>query len=241
MNTNTMNDIEIIEDDSFSYEGFQVVRGEFFAHIYEPSFTFNNYKVAVNTACIKKLPEFDYVQILVNPDNKKLAVRPCKEDEKDSFRWCTASNKRSPKQITCRMFFAKVISLMGWDPSFRYKLLGKLIRNSTGELLFVFDLSSPEIYRKAVKPDGKVSTSRTPAFPEDWKNQFGVPVDEHRQKMQVNIFNGYAVFGLEEDQKGKAVPTEVPIESEESKNEPSYEQLSILPTIDSSNDTNTGD
>lgn len=241
MNTNTMNDIEIIEDDSFSYDGFQVVRGEFFAHIYEPSFTFNNYKVAVNTACIKKLPEFDYVQILVNPDNKKLAVRPCKEDEKDSFRWCTASNKRSPKQITCRMFFAKVISLMGWDPSFRYKLLGKLIRNSTGELLFVFDLSSPEIYRKAVKPDGKVSTSRTPAFPEDWKNQFGVPVDEHRQKMQVNIFNGYAVFGLEEDQKGKAVPTEVPIESEESKNEPSYEQLSILPTIDSSNDTNTGD
>ena len=241
MNTNTMNDIEIIEDDSFSYEGFQVVRGEFFAHIYEPSFTFNNYKVAVNTACIKKLPEFDYVQILVNPDNKKLAVRPCKEDEKDSFRWCTASNKRSPKQITCRMFFAKVISLMGWDPSFRYKLLGKLIRNSAGDLLFVFDLSSPEIYRKAVKPDGKVSTSRTPAFPEDWKNQFGVPVDEHRQKMQVNIFNGYAVFGLEEDQKGKAVPTEVPIESEESKNEPSYEQLSILPTIDSSNDTNTGD
>lgn len=241
MNTNTMNDIEIIEDDSFSYDGFQVVRGEFFAHIYEPSFTFNNYKVAVNTAFIKKLPEFDYVQILVNPDNKKLAVRPCKEDEKDSFRWCTASNKRSPKQITCRMFFAKVISLMGWDPSFRYKLLGKLIRNSTGELLFVFDLSSPEIYRKAVKPDGKVSTSRTPAFPEDWKNQFGVPVDEHRQKMQVNIFNGYAVFGLEEDQKGKAVPTEVPIESEESKNEPSYEQLSILPTIDSSNDTNTGD
>lgn len=241
MNTNTMNDIEIIEDDSFSYDGFQVVRGEFFAHIYEPSFTFNNYKVAVNTACIKKLPEFDYVQILVNPDNKKLAVRPCKEDEKDSFRWCTASNKRSPKQITCRMFFAKVISLMGWDPSFRYKLLGKLIRNSTGELLFVFDLSSPEIYRKAVKPDGKVSTSRTPAFPKDWKNQFGVPVDEHRQKMQVNIFNGYAVFGLEEDQKGKAVPTEVPIESEESKNEPSYEQLSILPTIDSSNDTNTGD
>ena len=66
MNTKTMSDIEIIEDDSFSYEGFQVVRGEFFAHIYEPSFTFNNYKVAVNTACIKKLPEFDYVQILVN-------------------------------------------------------------------------------------------------------------------------------------------------------------------------------
>lgn len=32
-----IDDFEI--DDSFNYEGFQVVRGEFFAHIFEPSFT----------------------------------------------------------------------------------------------------------------------------------------------------------------------------------------------------------
>ena len=51
------NQMEVIDDDSFSYDGYQVVRGEFFAHIYEPSFTFNNYKVSVNTACIKKLPD----------------------------------------------------------------------------------------------------------------------------------------------------------------------------------------
>ena len=38
--------MEVIDDDSFSYDGYQVVRGEFFAHIYEPSFTFNNYKVS---------------------------------------------------------------------------------------------------------------------------------------------------------------------------------------------------
>lgn len=30
-------DLQIIEDDAFSYEGYQVVRGEFFAHTYEPS------------------------------------------------------------------------------------------------------------------------------------------------------------------------------------------------------------
>lgn len=56
---------QIIEEDAFSYEGYQVVRGEFFAHTYEPSFTFNGNKVSVNTACIKKLPRTDFVQILV--------------------------------------------------------------------------------------------------------------------------------------------------------------------------------
>ena len=74
------NQMDVIDDDSFSYDGYQVVRGEFFAHIYEPSFTFNNYKVSVNTACIKKLPDVEYVQILVNPIEKKLAVRPCREE-----------------------------------------------------------------------------------------------------------------------------------------------------------------
>jgi len=228
MNNTITNDIEIIEDDAFSYEGYQVVRGEFFAHVYEPSFTFNNYKVSVNTACIKKLPEFDYVQILVNPDDKKLAVRPCREDEKDSFRWCSATSKRSPKQITCRMFFAKVLSLMEWNPSYRYKLLGKLVR-SGDELLFVFDLNSPEIYKRTLKEDGKTTTSRTPAYPEDWKNQFGVPVEEHRTAMQINLFNGYAVFGLEEEtsKSDTSEPAINKVESEVPTHEQSYKQLSI--------------
>ena len=104
MNVTPQNNEDIIEDNDFSYDGFQVVRGEFFAHIYEPSFTLNNYKCGVNTACIKRLPDYDYVQILVNPSTKKVAVRPCKEEEKDSLRWCSASGKRTPKQITCRIF-----------------------------------------------------------------------------------------------------------------------------------------
>ena len=47
-------EMEIIEDDSFNYDGYQVVRGEFFSHLYEPCITFNNFKVYMNTACIKK-------------------------------------------------------------------------------------------------------------------------------------------------------------------------------------------
>ena len=46
---------EQVQEEPFSYDGYQVVRGEFFAHIYEPSITFNNCKVSVNTACINRL------------------------------------------------------------------------------------------------------------------------------------------------------------------------------------------
>lgn len=197
MSRQAENDMEILEDDAFSYEGYEVVRGEFFAHTYEPSFTFSGYKVSVNTACIKKLPEVEYVQILVNPTEKKLAVRPCSEEEKDSFRWCSNGRKKAPKQITCRIFFAKVITLMGWNPNYRYKLLGKLIR-SEDELLFVFDLTTPEIFIRTLSDGGKPKISRTASYPDEWQTQFGIPVEEHQNNLQISIFNGYAVFGLHE-------------------------------------------
>ena len=53
-------------DDSFDYNGFQVVRREFFAHINEPSISFNNYKFYVNTSCLSRVPNTEYVQVLVN-------------------------------------------------------------------------------------------------------------------------------------------------------------------------------
>lgn len=202
-----VSDEEVLQDDAFSYDGYQVVRGEFFAHMYEPSITFNDCKVSLNTACLNRLPKVDYVQILVNPEEKKLAVRPSSEDEKDSFLWCAAKgSKRKPKQITCRMFFAKVVQLMEWNPDYRYKLLGKLIR-SGNEYLFIFDLTATEIYQRILHDGEKPKTSRTPVFPAEWQNQFGLPIEEHRRLLQVNIFDGYTVFGIKD--KSIEIPVDV--------------------------------
>lgn len=190
-------DIDIIEDESFTYDGFQVVRGEFFSHIYEPSFTLNLNKISVNMACIRKLPDVEYVQILVHPEEKNLVIRPCKEEEKDSFRWKTSGKKVSPKQVTCKVFFAKIYALMGWNLDYRYKLLGKLIR-SNGELLFVFNLNNPEIYIRVFREGEKPRVSRTPVYPQEWKNQFGISVEEHRKSLSMNKFNEYTIFGVRE-------------------------------------------
>lgn len=46
---------DVIElSDDFDFDGYQVVRREFFAHTFEPSITFNNYKVYVNQAQLVK-------------------------------------------------------------------------------------------------------------------------------------------------------------------------------------------
>lgn len=208
-----------IEDDSFSYDGFQVVRSEYFAHTYEPSITFNDYKVYVNKACTNRLSDIDYVKILVSRNEKKLAIEPCDESEKGSFMWRSkGKDGRNPRQLSCRVFFAMIMSMMDWNPSYRYKLLGKLIVNK-GSYLFVFDLTEPEIYQRLLRDPvtGNVIKpgSNKPMYPEEWKNQFGLPVEENRKSLQINIFNGYAVYSIKE-KKESVMISDTPHEGERS-------------------------
>lgn len=180
----------------FNFDDFQVVRREFFSHLREPSITFNNYKFTVNSACLARFPSAEHVQILINRQKKILALRPCNELDRDSFQWCTLSKgRRKARLITCKLFFAKIVDLMGWEPEHKYKLLGKLV-HANGEYLLAFDLTSTEIYRRAESEDAKSRTSRVPQYPLEWQNQFGMPVNEHRKSLQVNIFDNYAVFAV---------------------------------------------
>ena len=92
---------------SFDFDGYQVVRREFFAHLRDPSVTFNSCKFNVNAACLQKLPDATSIQVLINREKKKLALLPCPDGAKDSFQWCNISNgKRKPKTITCRLFLS---------------------------------------------------------------------------------------------------------------------------------------
>lgn len=177
---------------SFPSEHCQVVHGIFFSHSSNPSLTLRPSKLYVNTACLKMLPDTDYIQLLIHQTEKKLAVRPCREDTKDPVRWCSNTSKRSPRRISCPVFFAKIVSLMEWNPAYRYRLTGRLL-SAQEERLIVFDLTEPEVFPiSAGDPPG--SSSSAPIYPKEWKHQFGIPLPEHQNSPQIRIFDQYAVF-----------------------------------------------
>lgn len=194
-------------DRSFDYEGYQVVRQEFFAHVNEPAVTFNKYKFYGNAACLRRFPTTDFVQVLINRERKLLVLRPCREEERDAFPWRTQSSKK-PKQATCRLFFAKVFELMEWNPAHRYRLLGKVVQ-AAGERLLVFDMTATEIYQRVGKDGEKPKTSRSPLFPAEWKNQFGLPYSQHQKSLRVDLLDGYAIYGLAESQAPAEIQQEV--------------------------------
>lgn len=216
--------IELAED--FSYDGYQVVRRELFAHLREPAIVIRRDSVTFNTACIAGLEDAVYIQILVNQDSKRMVVRKCEENDKDALRWCVAKpDKRKSRKMTNKIFSAMMYEMMGWNLDCRYKILGHKI-TFEDETIYVFDLMETEIFldikgkrakkdtesqfttEKANSIEETASNStdnersveeikrknRIPFYPKEWKDSFGLPVEEHRKALEINMLDGYAEF-----------------------------------------------
>ncbi len=177
-------------------EDFEFVRQEYFSNIKEPSITFARCSFYVNVPCLTHFPESDYVQILINKKTKMLVLRPSSEEDRDSFLWCsTLRGKKKPRRLSCKLFFAKIVDLMGWNQNHRYRILGK-IAHANGESILVFDLKVFSAFKSITSETSGIKSKSVPMFPEDWKTQFGLPYSEHQTTSQISLFDGFAVYSL---------------------------------------------
>ena len=216
--------LELAQD--FSYDGYQVVRRELFAHLREPAVVIRRDSVTFNTACIAGLEDAVYIQILVNQDNKRMVVRKCEENDKDALRWCIEKpDKRKSRKMSNKLFSAMMYDMMGWNTDCRYKILGHKITHED-ENMYIFDLLETEIFmdtkrKKKANPDSvekkeelvnaetdqtpeqnqeeiaaKVARklNRIPFYPKDWKDSFGLSVEEHKKALETNLTDGYIEF-----------------------------------------------
>lgn len=216
--------LELAQD--FSYDGYQVVRRELFAHLREPAVVIRRDSVTFNTACIAGLEDAVYIQILVNQDNKRMVVRKCEENDKDALRWCIEKpDKRKSRKMSNKLFSAMMYDMMGWNTDCRYKILGHKITHED-ETMYIFDLLETEIFmdtkrKKKANPDSvekkeelvtaetdqtpeqnqeeiaaKVARklNRIPFYPKDWKDSFGLSVEEHKRALETNLTDGYIEF-----------------------------------------------
>lgn len=148
--------LELAQD--FSYDGYQVVRRELFAHLREPAVVIRRDSVTFNTACIAGLEDAVYIQILVNQENKRMFVRKCEKNDKDALRWCVEKpDKRKSRKMTNKLFSAMVYEMMGWDLDCRYKMQGYKITHED-ENMYIFDLLEPEIYMDTKRKKKKVES-----------------------------------------------------------------------------------
>ena len=190
--------IEIVEN--INLDDYEIVSAEFFAQVREPAFTINVNKITANAACVRLLPEADYVKILVNQKEKKLVLKPCDELDISGYKWARMKDgRRYASQRTGEPFVLVLCKLMGWNPDYRYKILGKK-NKANGEDVLVFDPTVAQVFEKSA-PGENGKGSRRAIMPAGWNGRFGPKFGENKRTLQVDTFSGYTVFSIKGDKK----------------------------------------
>ena len=170
-------------------KGFQVVGANLFSQAFEPVVRISSRYISFNSTCIGKLntvAEEDgepalrrcpYVELLFNPVERMLAVRPCAPDHPNALRW--ASGSGTSVQLGAKAFCTQLFSMLNWDESYTFRVPAMLRARGNEKALF-FDLDN-YIGHETVSKD-EISAASLPAAetaePEDDVQGFFYAADE---------------------------------------------------------------
>ena len=128
-----------------SLDGIERIRGYYLSPVSIPkiSLVYNSFNF--NTPCVRMFPETEYVEILVNQQEKQLIVFPCNQTNQDSVKWSKIkANEIQPRKIQAKHFCENIFEVMGWNEKYRYKVLADL-QEHNGQKHIVFNLASFEM------------------------------------------------------------------------------------------------
>lgn len=183
----------------FDLRGFEVARSEFFDAQNRPYLSFSEKLMKFSVACARKFDTRNTVELLINPVERKFAVRPTDKSNKNSVVFSHISaGKVTPKCISTAAFRSTIYSLMGWNQDYKYRILGTLYEQGA-ELAYIFNADDSEVFFRSnalpvkdIVDSGAENVSIQPflpsgkrirAIPKEWAETFGKPFYAHEMSL----------------------------------------------------------
>ncbi|MEA4950224.1 MAG: recombinase family protein [Petrimonas sp.] len=176
----------------FDLEDYQVVRAPFLSTLpMGPSILISEKRIRFNRDCIRRFDSVEFVQLLLHPTKRKIAIRTCEASDSHSIVWKRFPySKMVSKSLLCTYFSIALFEIMGWNPEYVYRTRG-CWHHRGGEQMIVFDLEQSEIIITCNTTQPPTATEqitkgrkRLVTFPEDWGTSFGLPFYEHQMRNQ---------------------------------------------------------
>ena len=127
-----------LEEQAETVKTFQVVSGEMFSHIHEPVVRIGQRDILFNTSCVAKM-RTAYAEILFNPVERMLVVRPCDKTNPNAIEW---GGKSRGASYLCKILYES----MGWNIEYTYRIACQPIMltapDGTTQQVLVFDLDN---------------------------------------------------------------------------------------------------
>ena len=173
--------IEKKQISAFNLEGYQVVRSQFTQVRYEgPAITISGERISFNKFCMKKFESVAFVQLLLHPAERRIAIRPCREHDTHSIRWRPDPTKTLySKSLNCQHFGTALYRIMEWNPDYLYRIRGTWAKRGQDEII-VFNLvnATPAVLITQDTADNPVKR-RVSMLPDEWTDDFGDEFYEH--------------------------------------------------------------
>ena len=158
-------------------KSFQVVCGEMFSHNCDPVIRFSPKRIRFSSTCVSKLPGVEYAEILFNPVERMLVIRPCRADYPNAVKWDTNDKGSAPMN--------KVIyDSMGWESDYNFRVPCQVItqpnEDSVRHSVQFFDLDN-FIGQDSGKNDEVIIQKNSEEFterPSEEAKSFFYPPDE---------------------------------------------------------------
>lgn len=162
---------------SFDLRGYEIARGQFFSSTDRISVSFSNKQISFNKNAIRKFPDTKYIEMLIHPCAKLLAIRPCSIEEKNKVQWSrTKDGELIPKPISGAAYLSTLYDIFKWDKKYKYRILG-VTHQKDNESVLIFNMTDTEIRIPTNIKDASSNTSYNSkivsAYPADWSYSFG--------------------------------------------------------------------
>ena len=128
-----------------SLEGYQLVRATYFEKYVEPIMTLWHTSIAFGLGCYTTLGNCEFVQIMLNDEERSILVRPTNSKENEALSWRRSSKEMKYHKMDCAMFTRKLYERWKLDPAYHYRATGRLVQCDK-KLMILFDFKEAIVY-----------------------------------------------------------------------------------------------
>jgi len=171
------------EPGDFDLRNYDVVSFNLFDEQRVPAIILQKDEIKFSKSCIRGMTCGDYVELMVHPIQKKIAIRPTVADNRYAIHWCSGGQKeKEPRSIGCKAYIDKLFDIFGWRQDYKYKLYGCIYRDGNDSAC-IFTTTNASVYIKkeqilesGIDASGKLlnqSGKRVRTYTEDLGKRFG--------------------------------------------------------------------
>lgn len=113
-----------------------------------PSIALQREDIKFSTSCVRGMACDNYIELLIHPLQKKIAIRPATQENRCAIQWTSGvKDNREPRSISGKAYIDTLFQIFSWKPDYKYKLYGCIYRDGK-DAACIFASTDASVYIK---------------------------------------------------------------------------------------------